>query len=325
MNAEPVMVWVIFSVFVVVALSLDTFFLEKKRAVQPHQSMRSALYWTAGWVVAALVFNVLFWFYIYQAQGWSAAHQKGLAFFTGYLIEKTLAVDNLFAFYIIFHRLNIPLSYQHRVFSYGIWGAVIFRLIFILVGAWLIARFHWILYLMGAFLLLTGIKMLQVTHRRGQNEMAEETPEEMAFLQGWMRRHFRITPTLHGQQFFVWQDRRLYLTPLFIALILIEFSDVFFALDSIPAIFAITTDPFIVWSSNIFAILGLRALYFFLAGMIERFVLLKYGVAFILVFIGGKMLIEPWLAIPMLLSLAIIASIIGLFVVLSLKRYPLEK
>lgn len=304
-------VWFGFSVFLVIALSLDTFFLEKKN-LRPSASMRLALYWTLLWISCALVFNGLLWCYLYIDQNRFVADQKALDFFTGYIIEKSLSIDNLFAFYMIFHQFRIPPAYQPRIFSYGIWSAIIMRLGLIFVGSWLIKEFHWILYFLGAFLLLTGIKMLFAS--------AQEKDLVSGPTFRFLKRHLRITEEMQGQRFFIKKNHLIYATPLFVALIFIEISDLVFAFDSIPAIFAITTDPFIVWTSNIFALLGLRAMYFLLAGMVTRFHLLKYGIALILVFVGLKMLIEPWMAVPVVFSLAVILGLLVSFTVLSLTR-----
>jgi TerC family integral membrane protein len=301
--------WLGFSVFLVVALSVDTFLLDKKHA-RAHESIRVALYWSLTWIACALIFNVLLWAYLYMTTNPLAAEEISLDFLTGYLIEKSLSIDNLFAFYLIFHQFQVPNAYQQRVFSYGVWSAIVLRLLLILFGTWLIKDFHWILYLFGIFLLLTGIKMLFAVHEE-KNLLTSRT-----FL--WLKRHIRITDTFHGQNFFVAKNGLLYATPLLIVLIFIEISDLLFAFDSIPAIFAITTDPFIVWTSNIFAILGLRAMYFLLSGMVTRLHLLKYGIAIILVFVGAKMLIAPWITIPVELSLCVIAAILLLFTGLSL-------
>lgn len=301
-------IWSGFFVFLLIALSVDTFLLDKKTA-RPHQSMRAALSWTMIWVACALLFNGFLWLYLYYKTNIGIANEKAIQFLTGYLIEKTLSFDNLFVFYTVFHHFKIPVAYQQRVFSYGIWSAVVFRLLLILLGTWLVREFHWILYLMGAFLLFTGIKMIFV--REKEKDITETT------IIKWMKRCFRLTHETHSHHFFVKINGLLYATPLLLALIVIEISDLVFAFDSIPAIFAVTTDPFIVWSSNIFAILGLRAMYFLLANMISRFYLLKYGIALILIFVGGKMLLAPWLAISVLASLSIIIGILFLFIWLS--------
>lgn len=323
-------IWLGFTIFIIIALSMDTFLLSKKHA-HMHDSMRVALSWSLLWILCALVFNVLLWAYLYYTTNSYIADEVALDFLTGYLIEKTLSVDNLFAFYLIFDQFRIPAAYQHRIFSYGIWSAIVFRLLLILVGTWLVAHFHWLLYVMGVFLLLTGIKMFFVANKK--NDLYASRTYQ------WLKRWLRVTDELDGQNFFVRKfppdtdvqkegkkvtikKPLLYATPLFIVLIFIEISDLIFAFDSIPAIFAITTDPFIVWTSNIFAILGLRALYFLLSGMVARFHLLKYGIALVLIFVGLKMVIAPWVSISVELSLGMIALILILFTWLSLKIPP---
>jgi tellurite resistance protein TerC len=302
--------WVGFSIFVVFALSIDTFFIGRKRA-SPHESMRAALSWTFIWVSCALIFNGVLWCYVYHYYDTALANKKALEFFAGYLLEESLSIDNLFAFYLVFQQLRIPRQYQHRVFSIGIWSAIIFRLIFILLGVWLISKFHWLLYVMGFFLFLTGVKMF----------FSGEKEKDLADM--WVikitKRLFRVTHEIHGQHLFIRKKGLLYATPLFVALVFIELTDIIFAFDSIPAIFAVTRDPFIVWTSNIFAILGLRTLYFVLSGMAERLRFLKYGIALILIFIGLKMLIVPWIHIPVGVSLGVIAGILLSFTLISLK------
>lgn len=304
-------VWIGFTIFVIFALSLDTFFLNKNH-LRPHQSMSAALRWTCIWIASAFIFNILLWIYLYEGHGADFANTKGLEFLAGYLIEKSLSVDNLFAFYMVFKQFRIPVAYQQRVFSYGIWSAIIMRLGLIMIGTWLIIKFHWIIYLMGAFLLLTGIKMC-FAHEK-EKDLADTLVIKI------IGKCIRLTSEIHGNHFFIIKNGLRYATPIFIALIFIEISDLIFAFDSIPAIFAITTDPFIVWSSNIFAILGLRALYFLLAGLIERFQLLKYGIALILVFVGSKMLVEPWIHITVSFSLSVVISILLLFTLLSMRQ-----
>ena len=278
-------------------------------------SVREALAFTTILVLLALAFTVLIWAsydrhwlglgtHIDRIDG--ALNDGRLAavkFITGYLVELSLSADNVFVMAMIFAHLRIPAQYQHRVLFWGILGALIMRGIMIVVGTQLIARYHWILYVFGAFLVVTGIKMII---------FAEAEPDlEKNPLLRWLRGHLRITPTFHGEKFFVRKDGLLWATPMFLVLVLIEASDLVFAVDSIPAIFAVTTDPFIVFTSNIFAIMGLRALYFLLADMADRFHLLKYGLAIVLVFIGGKMLAMPWFHVPIQWSLSIVASIIG--------------
>ncbi len=301
-------IWLGFSIFIFLALCIDTFLLNKKH-IHVHKSMRVAFVWTLVWVLSALIFNALLWVYLYYTTTTYLADEISLDFLTGYLIEKTLSIDNLFAFYLIFDQFRIPGAYQQRVFSYGIWSAIIFRLLLILLGTWLVAHFHWLLYLMGMFLLLTGIKMFFVSHKKYDLYSGS--------LYQWLKRRIRITDKIEGEHFFIRKGAYLYATPLFIALVFIEISDLVFAFDSIPAIFAITTDPFIVWTSNIFAILGLRAMYFLLAGMVAKFHLLKYGIALILVFVGLKMVIAPWVIISVGFSLGIIVGILVLFIGLS--------
>lgn len=304
-------IWFGFSVFLVIALSLDTFLLDKKYA-RPHQSIRAALIWSLIWVTMALIFNFLLWFYLLETTTVVHANKVAVDFFTGYIIEKSLSVDNLFVFYMIFKQMQIPLQYQHRVLIIGIWSAVVMRLVLILLGAWLVTQFHWLLYVMGVFLLFTGVKILLTEEK--EKDITQSGVIKL------VRRFFRVTNEISDQSFFKRKNGLIYATPLFITLILIEISDLVFAVDSIPAIFAITTDPFIVWTSNIFAILGLRALYFVLSGMINRFSLLKYAIALILIFIGVKMVIEPWIHIHVTMSLTVIATVLISFSIVSWLR-----
>lgn len=309
-------IWLGFSIFLVIALGVDTFLLEE-RHVRSQQSMRAILIWTLGWVTLAFLFNGLLWIYLYYTADLAVANQKSLEFLTGYVIEKSLSVDNLFVFYIVFHHFRIPVHSQQRVLSYGIWGAIIMRLLVILLGVWIVKQFHWVLYLMGIVLLLTGLKIIFMKEK--EKDLAETWIIKM------MKRVMRITHEFHDNHFFVRKNALLYATPLFLALVFVEFSDLVFAMDSIPAIFAITRDPFIVWSSNIFAILGLRALYFLLAGMVSRLEFLKYGIALILIFVGFKMVSEPWLPISIGLSLGMIVSILVIFSVISVMCSKSEK
>lgn len=303
-------VWAGFSIFLITALSIDTM-LVKKKGARIAKSMRTALMWTLLWISLALFFNAILWISLYLERGSAIANEKALAFLTGYIIEKSLSVDNLFVFYMIFHQFHIPPAYQQRVFSYGIWGAIIMRLLLILIGSWLIIHFHWILYLMGGFLLLTGLKMFWMDDNNDASKLI--TNKLILFL----KPHLRITHELQDQQFFIRKDTVLYATPLFLTLIFIEIADLIFALDSIPAIFAITTDPFIIWTSNIFAILGLRAMYFLLIGVVDKFYLFKYAIALILVYVGIKMIMAIWYPIPVGVSLLIIVSILIIFSMIS--------
>lgn len=299
--------WGGFFLFVISVLALDMFVFGGKKSHRV--STREAASWTIVWVSCALLFNALLWFYLSRHSTPEIANQKALEFFTGYLIEESLSVDNMFVFLMIFNYFCVPAEYQRRVLLYGVIGAIVMRLVMILLGTWLVMKAHWILYVFGAFLVFTGIKMLVVEEQKdlGANPFLK-----------WIRRHLRITDQFAGETFFVRKEGLLYVTPLFIVLIFIELSDVVFALDSIPAIFAVTSDPFIVFTSNIFAIMGLRALYFMLANMADRFYLLKYGIALMLTFIGVKMLIAYWIKIPILLALSIVVAILATTVVLSL-------
>lgn len=300
--------WAGFISFVLVMLALDLFVFGGKKAHRV--PVREALAWVVAWVTLALLFAGLMWWYLDGALGREIANRKTLEFLAGYLIEQSLSVDNMFVFVMIFGYFAVPPELQRRVLLYGVLGAIVMRAGMILAGTWLVTQFAWMLYVFGAFLVVTGVKMLI---------FADQAPDlEANPLLKWLRSHLRITPTFHGESFFVRQNGVLWATPMFLVLMLIEASDVVFAVDSIPAIFAVTTDPFIVFTSNIFAIMGLRALYFLLADMANRFHLLKYGLAIVLVFIGGKMLAAPWFHMPIQWSLAIVASIIALSIVASL-------
>ncbi|MEW5967108.1 MAG: TerC family protein [Pseudomonadota bacterium] len=304
---EPWM-WGAFIAFVLVMLAFDLFVFGGRKAHKV--SVREAATWSAVWVSLALLFNAGLWWHLKGTVGPELADQKALEFLTGYLIEKSLSVDNVFVFLLIFTSFHVAPEFQRRVLIYGVLGAIVLRAIMILAGAWAVREFSWVLYIFGAFLLVTGIRMLV---------MAEKEPDlEKNPVLRLARRHLRISEDYHGEKFTVVKDGVRYFTPLFLVLILIEVSDVVFAVDSIPAIFAITTDPFIVFTSNIFAILGLRALYFLLADVADRFHLLKYGLAMVLTFIGTKMLIAPWVHLPVVVSLVVITVLIGGSVVASL-------
>ncbi|MCM8611264.1 TerC family protein [Accumulibacter sp.] len=300
--------WAGFIVFVLGMLALDLFVLGGNRARRV--AVREALAWVIAWFCLALSFAGLLWWYLNGTQGAEVAQRKTLEFLTGYLIEQSLSIDNMFVFVMIFSYFAVPPELQRRVLLYGVLGAIVMRAGMILAGVWLVTEFAWVLYVFGAFLVITGIKMLI---------FAEHDPDlEKNPLLRWLRGHLRITPGFHGESFFVRQNGIVWATPMFLVLVLIEASDLVFAVDSIPAIFAVTTDPFIVFTSNIFAIMGLRALYFLLADMADRFHLLKYGLALVLVFIGGKMLAAPWFHMPIQWSLAIVAGTILVSVVASL-------
>ena len=273
-------------------------------------SVREALAWVIAWICLALSFAGLLWWYLNGTLGAEIAQRKALEFLAGYLIEQSLSVDNMFVFVMIFTYFAVPPELQRRVLLYGVLGAIVMRAGMILAGVWLVNQFAWILYLFGAFLVFTGIKMLV---------FADDEPDlEQNPLLRWLRGRLRITQSFHGEAFFIRDKGVLWATPMFLVLVFIEASDVIFAVDSIPAIFAVTTDPFIVFTSNIFAIMGLRALYFLLADMADRFHLLKYGLAIVLVFIGGKMLAVHWFHIPIQWSLSIVGGIILSSVVASL-------
>jgi len=299
--------WAGFVAFVVAMVALDMVFLRARGAHRV--SVREAAVWSLVWVLLALAFNAWFWWYLDGSLGRELANQRALEFLTGYLIEKSLAIDNIFVFIMIFTYFAVPTEHQRRVLLYGVLGAIVMRAIMILAGAWLLARFHWVLYLFGAFLAITGIKMLV---------FAEQEPDltKNPALR-WMRRHLRITDGYRGERFVVRRNGALWFTPLFLVVALIEITDLVFAVDSIPAIFAVTDDPFIVFTSNIFAILGLRAMYFLLADIADRFHLLKYGLALVLVFIGAKMLLLDFYKVPIALALGVVAIIIAASVVAS--------
>ena len=296
---EPWM-WAAFVGFVLVMLALDLFVFGGRQAHKV--SVKEAAAWSMVWVSLALAFNAGLWWHLNGTVGEEIADRKALEFLTGYLIEKSLSVDNVFVFLLIFSSFHVAAEYQRRVLLYGVLGAIVMRAVMILAGAWLVREFHWVLYLFGVFLVITGLRMLV---------MAEKEPDlEKNPLLRFARRHLRITEDYHGERFTVVKDGVRWFTPLFLVLLLVEASDLVFAVDSIPAIFAITTDPFIVFTSNIFAILGLRALYFLLADVAGRFHLLKYGLAMVLTFIGTKMLIVEWFKIPVFLSLGVVGAIL---------------
>ena len=276
-------------------------------------ALREAALWSAVWVAVACAFGGWLWWTLAHdpAYGAAVARQKTLEYFTGYVIEKSLAVDNIFVFLMIFGFFKVPAEYQRRVLSYGVFGAIVLRSIMVFVGAALVQQFGWILYVFGAFLLFTGLKMM-LPEKEEQQDLANNG------LLRFLRRHMRISEDFHGEAFFVVRNGMRYATPLFLVLVMVELSDVVFAVDSIPAIFAVTMDPFIVLTSNIFAILGLRAMFFLLADMAERCHLLRYGLATVLSFIGAKLLLLPWLHIPVTVSLAVVFVVITASVVASL-------
>ena len=264
--------------------------------------VKEALNWSLVWVALSFAFNGLFWWAVYQDHGAAVANTRSMEFLTGYLIEKSLAVDNIFVFLMIFTYFAVPPAFQKRVLMIGIIGAIVLRTVMILVGSWLVSEFHWVLYLFGAFLLLTGM---------------ESNPALKL-----LRRVMPVSRHLDGEKFFTRQNGVKIATPLLLVVALVGLTDVIFAVDSIPAIFAITTDPFIVLTSNIFAILGLRAMYFLLAAVAAKFHLLSYGLAVILVFIGSKMLLVDVVKIPVLLSLGVVVAILAVTMLWSVRTAP---
>ncbi len=301
MIAQSPWLWVGFIAFVLLMLAIDLGVFNRKTHVI---SMKEAGIWTGVWISLALVFNVVLFFW----QGTEPA----LQFLTGYLIEKALSVDNLFVFALIFSLFAVPAQFQHRVLFWGVLGALVMRGAFIAAGSALLHNFHWVIYVFGAFLVYTGIKL--AVHKDTSVE-PDRNPAVRLF-----RRFFPITERYHDQHFFVRQAGKLFATPLLLVLIVVESTDLVFAVDSIPAIFAVTTDPFLVYTSNVFAILGLRALYFLLAGALDKFYYLKTALAFILSFVGLKMLISEWFKIPIALSLAVILGLLVVAVAASLIR-----
>lgn len=295
-----------------VMLAID-FFGFKHKAGQP-VAMKQAAIWSAAWVSMAILFAAGLWLYLQQTVGIGIANQKTLEYFAGYLLEKSLAIDNVFVWLMIFSAFAIPPALQRKILLYGVLGAILLRSVFILIGAWLVQEFSWILYLFGAFLLYTGLRFLK------PKPQEEPDIEDMKLLK-CLRKYLPISPTMHGDKFCIKQQGKWLFTPLFIVLILVECSDVIFAVDSIPAIFAVTTDPFIVLSANLMAILGLRAMFFLLAGAAEKMHYLPYGLGVILMFIGGKMLLLDVYHLPIWLSLSVIALVLAMTAVLSLVHH----
>ncbi|HBX9980534.1 TerC family protein [Klebsiella variicola] len=295
------LLWGGFAVVVAIMLAIDL--LLQGRRGSHSMTMKQAASWSILWVTLSLLFNAAFWWYLVQTQGRAVADPQALAFLTGYLIEKALAVDNVFVWLMLFSYFAVPPALQRRVLVYGVLGAIVLRTIMIFAGSWLISQFDWLLYVFGAFLLFTGVKMA----------LAKEDDSGIGDkpLVRWIRSHLRMTDKIESERFFTRKNGVLFATPLLLVLILVELSDVIFAVDSIPAIFAVTTDPFIVLTSNLFAILGLRAMYFLLAGVAERFSMLKYGLSVILVFIGVKMLIVDFYHIPVAISLGVVGGILA--------------
>ena len=298
MESERLFLWISFNVFVLGMLALDLGVFHRKAHTI---SIKEASIWSVVWVCLAMIFNVG----IYYAWG----SEKALEFLTGYIIEKSLSVDNLFVFLMIFQYFNTPSPYQHRVLFWGILGALILRAIFIATGSALLSNFHWMIYVFGGFLVVTGIKM----YLQGDEKIEpEKNPVVRLF-----ERMVPIIRKYDGQKFFIRREGKSYATLLMLVLIVVETTDVIFAIDSIPAIFAITDDPFIIYTSNVFAILGLRALYFMLAGVMEMFVYLKVGLSVVLCFVGAKMMLVDIYKIPIGASLAVIGGVLLLSIVAS--------
>ena len=297
---ESLWLWIGFNAFVLIMLALDLGVFHRKSHVV---SFKEALGWTIAWITLALLFNLGIWHY--------SGSQKALEFATGYLIEYSLSVDNIFVFALLFSYFAVPPKFQHRVLFWGILGALVMRAIMIVAGTVLIAKFAWIIYVFGAFLILTGIKMIV--------KREEEIHPERNPVVRWFKKLMPVTSDYREDKFFVREKGILFATPLFVVLMLVEISDVIFAVDSIPAIFAVTTDPFIVYTSNVFAILGLRSLYFALAGVLDKFHYLKVGLGVVLTFVGIKMLLaHTAYKIDTLVSLVVIVLILGMSMVLSL-------
>lgn len=311
MLGEYLWLWLGFNLFVLAMLALDLgVFHRKAHSV----SVREAAMWSVIWISMAMIFNVGIYLYWHDLVPQSAYtnREAALAFLTGYLIEKSLSVDNIFVFVLIFSYFAVPAVYQHRVLFWGILGALVMRAVLIGLGAALIKEFHWIIYLFGAFLIFTGIRM--AFHKDEEIHVGENPLVRL------VRRFLPVADNYHGSSFFVRHAGKLMVTPLLLVLLVVESTDLVFAVDSIPAIFAVTTDPFLVYTSNIFAILGLRSLYFLLAGVIDKFYYLKLGLAVVLTFVGVKMVIVDIYKIPTPMSLAVVAGVLTIAVIASLIR-----
>ena len=313
-------IWLYLAFFGLVAVMLLIDFLGFRQKQDQEVKLKTAAYWSIAWVSVATLFGAGLWLYLQQTAGITLANSKVMEYFAGYLLEKSLAIDNVFVWLMIFAAFAIPPNLQRKILLYGVLGAIVLRTLFIFIGAWFVQEFSWVLYIFGAFLLYTGFKFLQ-----GQEQ--QPNIEEMALLK-WLRKHIRITPQLDGHKFFVRQNGLLWATPLFLVLVLVEVSDVIFAVDSIPAIFAVTSDPFIVLTANLMAILGLRAMFFLLAGAATKMHYLPYGLGIILIFIGFKMLMLDVFHMPIWLSLGFIiitlAITAGLSIRYNQKQAPLE-
>ena len=314
-SVAPAWLWAVFIAIVIAALIIDFVVLKKQGAHEV--GVKEAINWSIVWVALSFVFNGLFWWAVKDTTGDTAvANEKALEFLTGYLIEKSLAVDNIFVFLMIFTYFAVPPAYQKRVLMIGIIGAIVLRTIMILVGGWLLQQFHWILYIFGAFLILTGIKMWWAA---GKEQSLDDNPALKL-----LRKILPVSKNYDGEKFWTVENGKKIATPLFMVICLVGLTDVIFAVDSIPAIFAITNDPFIVLTSNVFAILGLRAMYFLLAAVANKFHLLTYGLAVILVFIGTKMMLIDIFKIPVVISLLVVVGILAVTMIWSVKSSPKE-
>ncbi|PIT19729.1 hypothetical protein BGI36_06800 [Snodgrassella communis] len=300
----------VFIAIVIVMIAIDMLTLKKEG--MHRVSTKEALLWTSVWIAVSLGFAGWLYFELAHnpAVGSDVAVDSVMDFLTGYVLEKSLSVDNIFVFVLIFSYFKIPAEYQHRVLLFGVLGAIALRAIMVALGAVLVSRFEWVLYLFGVFLLYSGIKLM--LPEKTEDKGLSDNP-----LVSWLNQHMRVSEQLNREKFFTIENGQRMATPLLLTLVVIELSDVVFAVDSIPAVFAVTSDPFIVFTSNIFAVLGLRAMYFLLANVVEKFIYLKYGLAVVLTFIGGKMLVAKWWHIPSFASLAVVFSALLIAIIAS--------
>jgi tellurite resistance protein TerC len=304
---HPILLWIGFNLFIFFLLAIDLKVINRR----PHEiSIKESLLWSCVWIAISLLFNIGVYFWL--------GREPALQFFTGYLIEKTLSIDNLFVFLLLFSYFKVPARYQHKVLYWGILGALFMRGILILLGAALITRFHWILYIFGLFLVVTGVKMAF------QDEKKEVHPERNIVVR-FFKKFFSVTSGYHEEKFFVKSNGKRYGTLLLVVLIVIETTDLLFAVDSIPAIFAITQDSFIIYTSNVFAILGLRSLYFALAGIMDLFYYLRHGLSVVLTFIGLKMLFMGYVNIPIGLALGVVGTVLFIAIAASVLRARIQK
>lgn len=299
--ATPIL-WAIFTIVIAAMLLINIILQNRHNENERVITVRQAFLWSLIWIGLALLFALSLWFYLKKTTSMTVANCQTMTFLTGYLLEKALAIDNIFVWLMLFNYFSIPLKLQLQVLTYGVFGSIILRTIIIFSGSWLLLQFHWTFYLFGTFLLLTAVKIFFI---KENNQLVHKKP-----LVKWLCSHLRMINTLHKDYFFIRQQGVLFATPLIMVLILIEISDIIFALDSILAIFSVTTDPFIVLSSNLFAVLGLRSIYLILSSISEKFSMLKYGLSTVLIFISIKMLLIDILYIPTAISLSIIVAIL---------------